>query len=103
MQKQADLPWHEKSKSMKILTVVGMLAFGIAIPCLFIVGGTEQMSSTVADSVYRHPHLIKGKIRFFTDRQEFLYSIARPVMGPAFLTFIPTSLAYYWLLRRKAA
>ncbi len=34
----------------------------------------------IADAQFVHPHNIKGIIRFFTDRQESVYAVAKPLM-----------------------
>jgi hypothetical protein len=34
----------------------------------------------IADAPFVHPHEIKGGVRFFTDRQEKIYAVAKPLM-----------------------
>jgi hypothetical protein len=38
----------------------------------------------IADAPFIHPHEIKGGIRFFTDRQEKIYAVAKPLMIGSF-------------------
>jgi hypothetical protein len=39
----------------------------------------------VADPPYVHPHKIKGRVRFFTDRQEEIYAVAEPLQFPSWV------------------
>ena len=38
---------------------------------------------TIADGPFVHPHNIKGRVRFFTDRQEKIYAVAKPLIVPS--------------------
>ena len=55
----------------------------------------------VADSVFRHPHGIKGEIRFFTDQQEDIYSIVQPILFPAWVLVCILGGACSWQVRRQ--
>jgi hypothetical protein len=39
----------------------------------------------VAAPPYVHPHKIKGGVRFFTDRQEEIYAVAKPLQFPSWV------------------
>jgi hypothetical protein len=55
------------------------------------VGGIETVAlrrPKIANATFVHPHEIKGGIRFFTDRQEEIYAVAKPLMiGSWAITF----------------
>jgi hypothetical protein len=60
---------------------VGMILFGT-------VGAIETVAlhqPTIANGSFVHPHNIKGRVRFFTDRQEKIYAVAKPLMMPAWV------------------
>jgi hypothetical protein len=49
------------------------------------VGGIETVAlkqPQTADIVYIHPHKIKGRVRYFTDQQEEIYAVAKPLFWP---------------------
>jgi hypothetical protein len=90
---------------MKALLILTLLAFGFATSCMLIAGYIETAAlsqPSVANSVFRHPHLIKGVIRFFTDQQESVYSIVRPIMFPAWVIAAVVGGWYSLLVRREA-
>ena len=64
---------------MKVLRVLLCLAGAAGLVSIIVLGIVETTTlgqPTVADGVYRHPAHIKGKVRFLTDRQERIRSIA---------------------------
>jgi hypothetical protein len=40
----------------------------------------ELKQPKIADSLFTHPHNIKGVMRFFSDHQQQIYRVARPLM-----------------------
>jgi hypothetical protein len=98
------LPWREQSIGMRILIISGLLAFCFSMACMLMVGYIETAAlsqPSVADSVFRHPHRIKGVVRFFTDQQEDIYSIVQPIMIPAFVVLAIFGGIHNWLTRRQ--
>lgn len=80
------LRWHEYPVGIKALTVVAVVAWVIFGSLLLTVGYIEIVAlsqPSIPNNVYSQPHEIKG-IRFFTDRQEQVYSIVKPLMIVAF-------------------
>jgi hypothetical protein len=68
---------------MKALSVIAILSWGIFVGLLLTVGYIETTAlsqPSTPDSVFSHRHEIKGGIRFFTDRQEYIYAIVKPLM-----------------------
>ena len=55
----------------------------VALISLCTVGFIETVALNqpeIADAEFVHPHHIKGRTRFFTDRQERIYAAAKPLM-----------------------
>jgi hypothetical protein len=60
----------------------------IAGTSLITVGAIETVAlkqPQVTDPPYVHPHKIKGRVRFFTDRQEEIYAVAKPLQFPSWV------------------
>jgi hypothetical protein len=60
----------------------------IAGTSLITVGAIETVAlkqPQVADPPYARPHKIKGRVRFFTDRQEEIYAVAKPLQFPSWV------------------
>jgi hypothetical protein len=73
---------------MRILALASILAWTIFMVSLLIVGWIETAALTQpsnATSLYLYPREVKGVIRFFTEHQEAIYSVAKPSMLPSFL------------------
>ena len=69
----------------------------IAGPSLVTVGAIETVAlkqPQVADPPYIHPHKIKGRVRFFTDRQEDIYAVAKPLQFPSWVVFFIVMAAF---------
>jgi hypothetical protein len=97
------LRWREFSFAMKALCILAILSCCIFGALLLTVGYIETVALSqplVADAMFRHPHEVKGAIRFFTDRQEYIYSVSKPAMLGAFLTSAILSYAYTSRYRR---
>ena len=66
---------------------VGLLISSlIAGTSLITVGAIETVAlkqPQVADPPYVHPHKIKARVRFFTDRQEAIHAVAKPLLLPS--------------------
>src|SRR5262245_44762030 len=94
--------WHEISKGMKALWIASTAAWCSFAASVLTVGWIETtaMSQPPLDdyTLYRHAHLIKRGIRFFTDQQESIYVIAKPLM---FGTLILCGL-FTWLIQRHS-
>jgi hypothetical protein len=94
------IAWRKLSTRTKQLCAAGLAAFCLYAGSFMTVAWIETAALSqprTADSVYIHPHTIKGGIRFFTDQQETIYSIAKPTMiGTLILTAI-----FAWLMRRR--
>src|SRR2546422_411047 len=75
--------WHELSTPLKVLRVSAITGWAIGLVSLLTVGGIETAAlsqPTIADSTFHHPHDIKGQIRYFSEREERIYLIAKPMM-----------------------
>jgi ABC-type dipeptide/oligopeptide/nickel transport system permease component len=98
------LPWRQQSIGMRVLFILGLLIFGVTVGCFLVVGYIETAAlsqPSVANSIFRHPHQVKGVIRFFTDQQESVYSIVQPLMLPAFAVLCLVGGTWNWLVRRE--
>jgi hypothetical protein len=77
------LQWRRYSRGMKILAFLGVIGWSISMLAMFAIAGVETSAlrqPTVPDTTFRRPHQIKNSIRYFTDRQERIWSIAYPTM-----------------------
>jgi hypothetical protein len=75
--------WQELSPSMRALRVSMYICWAAALISMCTVGSIETAALSqpkIADAQFVHPHNIKGVIRFFTDREERLYAVAKPLM-----------------------
>jgi hypothetical protein len=55
----------------------------VSIISMSTVGAIETAAlrqPKIANAPFVHPHEIKSGVRFFTDRQETLYAVAKPLM-----------------------
>jgi hypothetical protein len=76
-------PWQELSPWMRALRVSMLIGWAVAMISISTVGAIETAAlrqPKIADAPFVHPHEIKGGIRFFTDRQERIYAVAKPLM-----------------------
>jgi len=86
---------------MKVLWIASLAAFSLFMASLLTVGWIETAAlsqPSIPDSLYRHPHEIKGAIRFFTNQQETIYSIAKPTMVVALILVA----MLVWLAQRRS-
>jgi hypothetical protein len=89
---------------MKILRTTVFAGWMIAMAALLTVGCIETAAlgqPSTLTAFYRHPHEIKGAIRFFPDLQEYVYSIARPTMFASFPVFFLLAILHNWLGNRQ--
>lgn len=98
---QSRMPrWRELSKGMKSLWLAGIAgACGFAASA-FTLAWIQMTAATVPDSVYRHPHhwrRVEG-VRYLTDRQQTIYSIAVATAGGGFIL----SCLLAWLTHRHS-
>jgi hypothetical protein len=80
-------PWQEIPPWMRALRVSMFIGWAVAIISISTVGAIETAAlrqPKIADAPFIHPHEIKGGIRFFTDRQEKIYAVAKPLMIGSF-------------------
>jgi hypothetical protein len=78
-----DRPWQELSPQMRALRVSMLICLAVAMISMSTVGAIETTAlrqPKIAHALFVHPHEIKGGVRFFTDRQEKIYAIAKPLM-----------------------
>jgi hypothetical protein len=76
-------PWREMSPWMRALRASLLICWAVALISICTVGFLETVAlrqPKIADAQFVHPHNIKGVIRFFTDRQESIYAVAKPLM-----------------------
>jgi ABC-type Fe3+ transport system permease subunit len=76
-------PWREMSPLMRVLLAMLLACWAVALVSLCTVGFIETVAvkqPEIADAEFVHPHNIKGVTRFFTDRQERIYAVAKPLM-----------------------
>src|SRR6266478_5899347 len=94
------IAWHKISVRTRLLLVACLAAFCLyagSFTTIAWIETTALSQPSTADSVYSHPHKIKGGLRYFTDQQETVYSIAQPTMfGALILVAI-----FVWLMRRR--
>jgi hypothetical protein len=83
-----DLPPSRRlRRAIRVSLFISLL---IAGPSLIAVGAIETVAlkqPQVTDPPYVHPHKIKGRVRFFTDRQEEIYAVAKPLQFPSWVVF----------------
>jgi hypothetical protein len=73
------VPWREQSPAMRIVVVAAVAVWSAGVASLLAIGYIETTAlsqPSVADEVYRNPHHLKSVVRFLTDRQERIHSIA---------------------------
>lgn len=83
------VPWRETSARLRVVTVAAVLAWCSGMASLLTVGYIENVAldqPSVGGPVYRHPQHVKGVVRFLTDEQERVYSIAAPIMYGSFVS-----------------
>jgi hypothetical protein len=88
---------------MKILLVVGMSAWIVGVASLLAVAGIETAALRqphTAVGQYRHPNDIKGRVRFFTDTQEQVHSVASPLIFVSLIIFVAASVFYNGIQKR---
>jgi hypothetical protein len=76
-------PWQELSPWMRALRVGILICWAVMMISISTVGAIETAAlgqPKIADAPFVHPHEIKGGVRFFTDRQEKIYAVAKPLM-----------------------
>jgi hypothetical protein len=98
------LNWSELSRAMRILRIMAAPFAFIFIPCFFCVCAISEMARyqpTEASLVYRHPHDIKGGVRFFTDWQENIWSVAFPGMYGSAGIIVVLMVPYQIMEKRK--
>jgi hypothetical protein len=64
---------------MRIVVVAAVAVWSAGVASLLAIGYIETTAlsqPSVADEVYRNPHHLKSVVRFLTDRQERIHSIA---------------------------
>ena len=77
------LRWRQYSPAMKVLAIPLALcgcAFAVSLLTLGYIETAALYQPSAADAVFRHPHRVKGSIRYLTDWQERFHSIAYPAM-----------------------
>jgi hypothetical protein len=89
---QAMLAWDELPPWMRLLRASAISGWVVVVASLLTVGIIETAAlhqPTTADSYFAHPHDIKGRIRFFSNQQERIYVVAKPLMISSFvITFV---------------
>jgi hypothetical protein len=84
-------PWRELSPWMRVLRVSILICWTVVMISISTVGAIETTAlrqPKIPDAPFVHPHEIKGGIRFFTDRQEKIYGVAKPLLiGSCAVTF----------------
>jgi hypothetical protein len=89
--------WREKSLAMKMLAVLLLASWIGALISGLIVGGIQVAAlgqPNIPTPLYKHAHEIKGVVRYFTDTQERLYSIAFPTLMVNFSLGVLLTFAY---------
>jgi hypothetical protein len=85
-------PWRELSPWMRALRVSILICWTVVMISISTVGAIETTAlrqPKIPDAPFVHPHEIKGGIRFFTDRQEKIYAVAKPLLiGSCAVTFV---------------
>jgi len=76
-------PWQELSPWMRALRVSVFICWIVTIGSISTVGYIEAAAlrqPKIADAEFVYPHNVKGVVRLFTDQQEGIYAIAKPLM-----------------------
>jgi hypothetical protein len=97
-----DVPWREKTSAMKVLAVLLLASWLAFVVSMLVAGGIETVALKQPENptpIYSHAHQIKCGIRYFTDTQEGLYSLAKPTMITGFALFVLFGAAYEMLRR----
>jgi hypothetical protein len=76
-------PWQELSPWMRVLLALSLIGWIVAMGSMLTVGYIETAAlkqPKIADSLFTHPHDVKGIVRYFSEHQEQIYRIAKPLM-----------------------
>jgi len=99
----AKVSWHDLPGWMRIVYVLMIVGWCFVMGALLTVGQIETAAiwqPSTPDGIYRYPHDIKGSVRYFSDGQERLYGVARPLMVGGFALMLPVSGMFIYILRR---
>lgn len=102
-------PLEELFRWKQALRVSMYICFAVALFAMCTVGSIETVAlrqPQIAEAPFVHPHEIKGEIRFFTDRQETIYAVAKPLrnsFGAVFfaLLFLVLRVEENWAKRKQ--
>jgi hypothetical protein len=66
-----------------VLRVSALICWAVVMISISTVGAIETAAlrpPKIPDAPFVHPHEIKGGVRCFTDRQEKIYAVAKPLL-----------------------
>jgi hypothetical protein len=88
---------------MRIVYVLTIVVWCFVGGALLTVGEIETAAiwqPSAPDGIYLHPHAIKGSVRYFSDGQERVYRVAKPLMIGGFVVMLPISCVFIYMLQR---
>ena len=68
---------------MRVLFALSLIGWVVAMGSMLTVGYIEASAlkqPKIANSLFTHPHDVKGSVRYFSEHQEQIYRIAKPLM-----------------------
>lgn len=99
----AKMSWHNLPRWMRTVHVLMIVGWCVVGASLLTVGQIETAAiwqPSAPDSIYRYPHDIKGSVRYFSDGQERVYRVVRPLMTGGFAVMLPISAIFMYILER---
>lgn len=97
-------PWAERSPAMKKLTYLmvplGVLVFS-AFFAIFLIEKSAGDQPQSPNETYIYPHRIGANVHFFTEFQEAVYVVAKPLTIGGLLMFLVGALAARRLEQRR--
>lgn len=90
----AAVPWRQLPHWLRVLRVIAIAGWAVSMALILTVGEMETAAlqqPKIPDQSYMYPHDIKGTLRYFSERQERVYRVVRPMLflwfGATFVIF----------------
>lgn len=92
-----DTAWRDKPLAMKVVLVLLTASFVVALCAGLVVGGIETMAlgqPSEPTPIYTHAGDAKSVGHHFSDIQEWLYALARPILIATIALFVLLAAAH---------
>jgi len=97
--------WRDMSWGMRAFAISVVAAWSVTIALMLTDGYIETAALSqpaIADTLYRHPHMFKGVIRYLTDGQEQVYATVHPLMFGSWATLFVLGCVYTRLVWQQS-